>query len=155
MREPGDDLEPYDYERGSVPARGDLSHDRTASRGLVSMFSDNKKIGRWELPRHMRVLAVFGSATIDLRQAYVSHGVSVIEALAIFGNIEVIVPPEIAVECDGDAVMGSFTLKRAKRGPASLSAPLGAPVVRVTGDAYAASVEVVIKALKEKSSGWI
>lgn len=155
MRDPGDELGRYDRERGSVPARGDATEDRTASRGLVSMFSDNKKQGRWELPRHMRVLAIFGSATIDLRQAYVSHGVSVIEALAIFGNIEVIVPPEMGVECDGDAFLGSFTLKRGKRGPASLPAPLGAPVVRVTGDAYAASVEVVIKALKEKASSWI
>lgn len=35
--------------------------DRTPIRGLVSIFSENSKEGRWELPRHMRVLAIFGS----------------------------------------------------------------------------------------------
>ena len=132
-----------------------VPQDQPPIRGLVSIFSENSKKGRWELPRHMRVLAIFGSATIDLRQASVGPGVSVIEALTIFGNIEIIVPPEIAVECDGDAIMGTFTLKRGRRGAASLPAPLGAPVVRVIGDAYLASVTVQVKAPREKASGRI
>lgn len=152
-RNSGDDpLTRYD-ERDSVPAY-DLQ-EQTPIRGLVSIFSENKKKGYWELPRHMRVLAVFGSATLDLRDAFVGPGVSVIEALTVFGNIEIIVPPGIAVECDGDAIMGTFTLKRSRRGPASLPAPLGAPVIRVTGDAYLASVTVQVKASREKASGRI
>lgn len=144
MRDGGDELpERYDYD-GS--ARDLVPQDQLSIRGVVSIFSENKKKGRWELPRHLRVLAIFGSATIDLRQAFVGPGVSVIEALAIFGNIEIIVPPEIGVECDGDAIMGAFTLKRSRRGPASLPAPLGAPVVQVIGDAYLASVTVQVKA---------
>lgn len=154
MRDEDDDaVTRYDYERGSVPTREGMSEDHTPIRGLVSIFSDNKKKGRWELPRHMRVLAIFGSATIDLREATVGPGVSVIEALTIFGNIEIVVPPEINVECDGDAFMGTFTMHRGKRGPASIPAPLGAPVVRVIGDAYAAAVNVQIKAPREKTLG--
>jgi len=150
MREGRDEpLTRYDYES---PAQDLVPHDQTPIRGLVSFFSENRKKGRWELPRHMRVLAIFGSATLDLRQALVGPGVSVIEALTIFGNIEVVVPPEIAVECDGDAIAGTFTLKRGRRGPASLPAPLGAPVVRVIGNAYFASVTVQVKAPREKAS---
>jgi len=141
----------YDYERGSVPVRDGMSEEQTPIRGLVAIFSDNKKKGRWELPRRMRVLAIFGSATIDLREATVGPGVSVIEAVTIFGNIEVIVPPEINVECNGDAFMGSFSMHRSRRGPASLAAPPGAPVVRVVGDAYAAAVNVHVKVLSEKT----
>lgn len=153
MREGRDEpLTRYDYESST---RDLVPQDQTPIRGVVSIFSENRKKGRWELPRHMRVLAIFGSATIDLRQAFVGPGVSVIEALTIFGNIEIIVPPEIAVECDGDAIMGTFTLKRSRRGPASLPAPLGAPVVRVIGDAYFASVTVQVKAPREKASGRI
>lgn len=106
MDRPDSDDEPstrYDYERGSLPARDGMSQERTPIRGLVSIFSENKKQGRWELPRHMRVLAIFGSAEVDPREAVIGPGVSVIEALTIFGNIEIIVPPEINVECDGDA----------------------------------------------------
>jgi hypothetical protein len=124
--------------------------EHTPIKGLVSIFSGNEKKGRWELPRHMRVLAIFGGATIDLRHATVLPGVSVIETLTIFGGIEIIVPPHIDVECDGDAIMGAFTLTRSKKGPASLPPPPGAPLVRVTGDAYMGAVTVQVKAPREK-----
>lgn len=124
--------------------------EHTPIKGLVSIFSGNEKTGRWELPRHMRVLAIFGGAKLDLRHATVLPGVSVIETLTIFGGIEIIVPPEIDVECDGDAIMGAFTLTRSKKGPASLQPPPGAPVVRVIGDAYMGAVTVQVKAPREK-----
>jgi hypothetical protein len=98
----------------------------------------------------MRVVAIFGGATLDLRHAVVLPGVSVIETLTIFGGIEIIVPPQIDVECDGDAIMGAFTLTRGKKGPASVPPPPGAPVVRVIGDAYMGGVTVQVKAPKEK-----
>ena len=124
--------------------------EHTPIKGLVSIFSGSEKKGRWELPRHMRVLAIFGGATIDLRHATVLPGVSVIETLTIFGGIEIIVPPQIDVECDGDAIMGAFTLTRSKKGPASLPPPPGAPLVRVIGDAYMGAVTVQVKAPREK-----
>jgi hypothetical protein len=130
-------------------SRSELT-EGTPIKGLVAIFSGNEKKGRWELPRHMRVVAIFGGATIDLRHAVVNPGVSVIETLAIWGGIEIIVPPEIDVECDGDAIMGAFTLNRSKKGPASLPPPFGAPVVRVTGDAYMGAVTIQVKAPKEK-----
>ena len=34
-----------------------------------------------------------------------------IEAVAFMGNIEITVPPQITVECDGDSLLGTFTLK--------------------------------------------
>ncbi|MGZ8811522.1 MAG: LiaF domain-containing protein [Thermoanaerobaculia bacterium] len=130
-------------------SRNELT-EHTPIKGLVSIFSGNEKKGRWELPRHMRVLAIFGGATIDLRQAVVLPGVSVIETLTIFGGIEIIVPPQIDVECDGDAIMGAFTLARSKKGPASFPPPPGAPLVRVIGDAYMGAVTVQVKAPREK-----
>ena len=143
----------YRYERGSPAVRDGMSMEHTPIRGLVSIFSENKKVGRWELPRRMRVLSIFGGAKLDLRDALVSPGVSLIEALSIFGNIEIIVPPHIAVECDGDAILGAFTVHRSKRGPASFPPPPGAPVLRVTGDAYAAAVTIHVKAPREKTKG--
>lgn len=127
--------------------------EQTPIRGLVSFFSGNKKTGRWELPRHMRVVAICGGAELDLREAIIEPGVSVIETLAICGGIEITVPPSIHVECEGDAIMGAFELKRSRKGPASLPPPPGAPVIRVTGDAYMGGVTVRVKALRERSLG--
>lgn len=63
------------------------------------------------LPRHFRALAVLGNIELDLRDAVIGIGVSFIEAVAVMGNIEITVPPDVTVECDGDSLLGSFVVK--------------------------------------------
>ena len=113
------------------------------SAGIVSFFSSNERTGHWTLPRRIRVLAIMGHVQLDLRDAEIGIGVSIIEAVAVLGNIEIIVPPHVAVECDGDALVGPFTLKY--EGAANTSRADAERVVRITGTAYAASVEVQVK----------
>jgi len=139
--------QPY---RSSTPApvwarnAGDLPYRPREPQhsGVVAMFSENKKEGRWWLPRHIRVLSICGSATLDLREAVVEPGISVIQAVAILGNIEIIVPQEIAVECDGDALVGAFELKFEGRATTTARSDR---VVRVTGSAYSGAVSVIVK----------
>lgn len=111
--------------------------------GVVSFLSSNERQGRWELPRRFRALAVMGNVELDLRDAHVGYGLSLIEAVAVLGNIEITVPPEIAVECDGDSLLGTFTLKY--EGRLSPSTANGERTVRVTGTAYAGAVSVIVK----------
>jgi hypothetical protein len=111
--------------------------------GVVSFLSSNERQGHWELPRRFRALAVLGNVELDLREAEVGYGVSVIEAVAVLGNIEITIPPEIAVESDGDSLLGSFTIKYDGRiSPAAASRER---VIRITGSAYAANVEITVK----------
>jgi hypothetical protein len=128
--------------REELPARG--SHHSDA-RGVVSIFGDNRKVGRWLVPEHFRVFSVFGSAKVDLREAVLQYPVTVIEALAVFADIQIIVPPGVIVECDGDALLGAFTVSENKKGKRGTPRPLGGPVVRVEGSAYLASVTVKIR----------
>jgi hypothetical protein len=115
-----------------------------ASRGgVVSFLSSNEREGRWELPRYFRALAVLGNVELDLRDAEIGLGVSVIEAVAVMGNIEITVPPDVAVESDGDSLLGSFVVKYAK-GIAPATAT-GYKKLHITGTAYASSVEVHVK----------
>jgi len=88
-------------------------------------------------------LAVLGNVEIDLRDAVIGIGVSVIEAVAVLGNVQILVPPEIAVECDGDAILGNFTLKY--QGRVNTAVANRERTIRVTGTAYAASVSVIVK----------
>jgi hypothetical protein len=115
----------------------------TARGGVVSFLSSTEREGRWELPRHLRVLAVLGNVELDLREALIGIGVSVIEAVAVMGNIEITVPPDVAVECDGDSLLGSFVLKY--KGRLTGAEAIGLRTVRITGTAYAASVEICVK----------
>lgn len=120
-----------------------LVRDTPTMSGVVSFLSSTEREGRWQLPRRFRALAVLGNIELDLREAEVGYGVSVIEAVAFMGNIEITIPPEIAVECDGDTLMGTFTLKY--KGRANPSAASRDRVVRVVGSAYAGSVAVNVK----------
>ena len=86
---------------------------------------------------------MLGNVELDLRDADIESGVSVIEAVGVMGNIEVTVPPEVAVECDGDALLGNFTLQYAGRINTGLAN--SDRTVRITGNAYLASVTVKVK----------
>ena len=99
--------------REELPARGTRSN--AEARGVVSIFGDNRKVGRWIVPERFRVFSVFGSAKVDLREAVLQYPVTVIEALGICADIQIIVPPDVIVECDGDALLGAFTVSESKR----------------------------------------
>jgi hypothetical protein len=120
-----------------------LATEPPASDGVVSFLSSNERQGRWPLPRRFRALAVLGNVELDLREADIGLGVSVIEAVAVMGNIEITVPPDVAVESSGDSLLGSFVVKYAKGVRAG--AATGYKKLHITGTAYAASVEVHVK----------
>ena|SRR2546423_4543183 len=115
----------------------------SAVTGVMAFLSSTEREGRWELPRHLRALAVLGNVELDLRDAIVGVGLYVIEAVAVFGNVEITVPPELHVECDGDALLGTFTLKY--EGRVNTAAASQERTIRVTGSAYAAAVTVRVK----------
>ena len=115
----------------------------TARGGIVSFLSSTEREGRWELPRYLRALAVLGNLELDLRDAVIGLGVSVIEAVAVMGNIEITVPPDVAIESDGDSLLGSFVVKY--KGGATPALANGLRTVRIIGTAYVASVEIRVK----------
>jgi cell wall-active antibiotic response 4TMS protein YvqF len=120
-----------------------LAAEPPSSDGVVSFLSSNEREGRWPLPRRFRALAVLGNVELDLREAEIGLGVSVIEAVAVMGNIEITIPPDVAVESSGDSLLGSFVVKYAKG--VSAGTATGYKKVHITGTAYAASVEVHVK----------
>jgi hypothetical protein len=129
--------------REELPAR--VTRPNAEARGVVSIFGDNRKTGRWMVPEHFRVFSMFGSAKVDLREAVLQYPVTVIEALAICADVQIIVPPGVIVECDGDALLGAFTVSENKRSKRAIPQPLGGPVVRIQGSAYLASVTVKVR----------
>lgn len=110
--------------------------------GVVSFLGSAEREGRWQLPRRFRAIAVLGNVQLDLREAEIGYGVSIIEAVVVLGNVEITVPPDIAVECDGDSFLGSFILKYIGRADPATSRER---LVRVTGSAYAGAITVNVK----------
>lgn len=116
--------------------------------GLLSVFSGQVRRGPWELPQQFRIATVFGSAEIDLREALIGDGESVIEVFCVFGSVEIMVPPGIRVEFDGDGFAGSFEYTP----DPMFTPPPGAPTLRITGSAAFGAVEVHVRLAGESAT---
>ena len=90
-----------------------------------------------------------GNVELDLRSARLAEGTSEIEIRCILANVEISVPPDIRVVCDGDGMLGNFEVLRVGECPPPA---LDAPTVRITGTAYAGSVTV--KVMGVVGPGW-
>jgi hypothetical protein len=107
-------------------------------QGMMSLMASLTREGDWVLPRLFRVFCCMGNATIDLTQVRLGAGESVIEVRCIMGEVKLIVPHNLRVECSGHPILGEFTVKRW-----SDSRPMQeAPVVRVNGVSLMGSVSV-------------
>lgn len=118
-------------------------------RGAVAFLSHTRRDGDWILPRLFRIVAFWGNAEIDLTQALLGPGRSEIEIRCIMASVEIIVPPDLRVECEVDAVMGSAEVHRAI---ASTTSP-DAPTVRITGNTFMGAIE--IKVVDPNAPSWL
>lgn len=107
----------------------------------VAAFGETKRVGKWVPARTTQVVTFMGSAVIDLREALMLPGDYSVSAWAVFGSVELIVPPGVVVECAGSAVFGSFE-QRDETVP-SLSPQ--STVVRADGLSVFGSVEVAVR----------
>jgi hypothetical protein len=133
--------------RGSTPLYGVAAMaDVPTERRTLAVMSEVKKVGEWIPARRNVVHAIMGSAELDLREALLSQGEIEIVASAIMGEVKVIVPPGIRVECDGTAIMGEFTELHSASGEDP-----SAPLVRIHGMALMGSVSVTTRLPGESS----
>ncbi len=116
---------------GLVPARA----------GVTVWWSSVMRDGDWVLPRIFRAFAFMGNVEIDLTSARLGEGESEIEVRCILANIEITVPREIRVICDGEGIAANFEITRI----GETTPPPDAPTLRITGNAYLGNVSVIVK----------
>jgi hypothetical protein len=119
------------------PGTPDRVGGTPTTRHSKAIFSGVVRRGQWIVPSHYRIKAAFGGADLDLRKAQLESHEVVIEVKAVFGGVNVVVPPDIAVVIDGSGIFGAFAGDAEENQP-----PAGAPVVRVTGKAVFGGVAV-------------
>lgn len=93
--------------------------------------------GVWKPAEQVRVLAVLGSATLDLRDAEILEGVTEISVLSVMGSVQIVVPSDLQVDVNGLGLMGSFP----HRSPGHTRNPQS-PLLRIRGLAVMGSVHV-------------
>ena len=79
---------------------------RKPMRAIVAVFSESAKRGRFRIDDESAAIAVFGECTVDLSDALIEAPEVTVTAVAVFGEVTVVVPEGIHVELEGIAVFG-------------------------------------------------
>ncbi len=74
----------------------------------VGVMGGGERKGQWRVAKKMRAVAVMGGLELDFREAIFAPGVSTLHVVACMGGVDIIVPPNLAIECNGMGVMGGF-----------------------------------------------
>jgi hypothetical protein len=106
---------------------------------VVTIFSENKRQGRWRLrsPK-LRTRTVFGSTQLDLREVLTDQSVIEISGACVFGELKVIVPEGVEVE-----VVGAVYFTSRKMHLAPVPRVPGTPEVRIEVASWFSSVEII------------
>ncbi|MEV6002220.1 DUF1707 domain-containing protein [Streptomyces griseomycini] len=111
--------------------------DEGTSTWAVAVMSGFQRRGHWTAPRRFNCFAFWGGGEIDLREANFADREIVINAVAVMGGIDVVVPPGVEVVVRGVGVMGGFDHREE-----GVPGEPGAPRVIVTGFAFWGGVGV-------------
>jgi Cell wall-active antibiotics response 4TMS YvqF/Domain of unknown function (DUF1707) len=137
---------PADYLRANVVRGRDgapVTYE-VANTRMLSLMSSTKRVGHWALARKLEVVAVMSDTRIDLTQAILQPGVSEIDLRAVMASIKVIVPAGVRVIVDAHSVMANVH-SRADEVLAGVPVPGSEPIIRLTGYAFMADVNVVVR----------
>ncbi|WP_232248574.1 DUF1707 SHOCT-like domain-containing protein [Streptacidiphilus rugosus] len=109
-----------------------------SARPVTALFSKVRRGGQLPVPPSSVARARWGKLVIDLRHAVFTRREVVIEAEALFGLVEIILPPEVRVYDEGSALFAKRVLPL---GAVDGTAPDG-PILRITGRAVLGQVRV-------------
>lgn len=120
-----------------TPALVPASHVR-AEQTMLAIMGGVDRRGAWNMPRRLRLVTFMGGAHLDLREARFPPGPVDIEIFSMMGGTEIIVPPGLAVETHGSAIMGGF--QEVNRTPTHPDE--NAPLLRVHGFVIMGGVDI-------------
>ena len=121
----------------TVGRRRPATPSEMARESTFALFGGSETHNRSPRFEHANVAAVLGGATLDLREAHVVPGARV-DALALFGGVDVIVPDGTRVNLHGLPIFGGYGDKTVGDG----RLPDDAPTVDVSATAIFGGVEV-------------
>jgi hypothetical protein len=112
---------------------------------LLAIMSGFERRGRWNVPKRLTTVALFGGGVVDLRYADFTSPEVEIHSYSILGGQTILVPPEVNVDLRGVGVMGAFNQSVDGEGSP------GAPCVRIRGFSLWGSVGVKRKKRRKQT----
>lgn len=124
---------PAERGRAEVPAE-------RRTRFLLAFMGGVERAGPWRPGDHLVVVALMGGAELDFREAKLPPGTTRLTIGCVMGAVDIIVPPELAVDASGLAVMGGFEHKDSGTPTAE-----DAPRLQITGVAFMGGVGIEMR----------
>ncbi|OBF79571.1 hypothetical protein A5791_11195 [Mycobacterium sp. 852002-51163_SCH5372311] len=128
---------PINQRRGGKP-------NPAPSTLLLALLSGFERRGRWNVPKKLTTLTLWGSGVLDLRYADFTSTEVEIHAYSIMGMQTILLPPEVNVEIHGHGVMGGFDREVLGEGVR------GAPTVKIRGFSLWGGVTIKRKARRPR-----
>lgn len=114
-------------------------------RTVTGIFGRDIRDGRWVVPESLPVLAILGEVELDLREALLQSGRTVVYATIVLGTLHLIVPDGVTVVTTGNSVLTrkvSRSVRQPGRSAAGQSPPGGQPVIEVRTAGIGGTVKV-------------
>ena len=131
-----------------VTSRAIDDPNRPQAKKLRVMLSSVERRGRWTVPSELRLRVFWGNAELDFRDASLGAGVTTIDLGVTMGNVEIILPPHLAIDVDVSCFAGN--VEERHRVPPDLDP--SRPVLRVTGAVRFGNLEISTRLPGETSS---
>ena len=112
--------------------------NRSPTKRLRVIMSSVEREGRWIVPKETAMRIFWGNAALDFREASLAPGVTSIDVRVTMGNLELILPPELAIDVDVSSVMGSVE----QRHRLPVEPDPSRPMLRVTGRVLMGNLEI-------------
>jgi hypothetical protein len=114
---------------------------RAERKKLRIVMSHVSRKHRWTVPRTLKLRVLWGNAELDFRDASLAPGVTTIDVGVLMGNVEIILPPSLAVDVDVSSFMAS--VEERHRVPPDADPSL--PVLRLTGAVRLGNLEITTR----------
>jgi len=135
-------IAPHPLPTVELAPRPTISPERIQENSvMVGIMGGGGRTGAWIPARRNWVVGVMGGHALDFREAHRGPGVTEVNVFAVMGGVEILVPPDVRVECSGIGIMGGFDVKHSVT---STTDP-DAPVIRVNGVAIMGGASVAVR----------
>lgn len=139
-----DDLSPVEHPTAPTSAEDPVTGERGGSAFSLAMMGGSERTGQWLIAPTHTTLTVMGGTVLDLREARLASETTVINALAVMGGVDIIVPENVRVVNSGIGIMGGFgTEDHPSCAVSQADVPADAPVVHVRGLSLMGGVGVI------------
>ena len=140
-----EDLSPVKRpDREASPSHTLVTGESGGSAFTLSVMGGSERTGQWLMAPTHTSLTLMGGNALDLREARFAAHETTVNAVAIMGGIDIIVPDDVRVIDDGIGIMGGFGIEDHPSCTVSVAdLPADAPVVRVRGFALMGGVGII------------